>query len=104
VADEQQAAIFTGLLDRAGLLLSVEALRQRSVQLQALALITAPSGGGDLRGLLRALLGADEHQIEDGSHPRQSEARCSCLSLAALGQPALGVAARPVGLCLGVTE
>jgi len=103
MTDEQQAPVSGRLRQGIAGLACVEAARQRRVGPQALALLGAPLPGGELRGLARTRLGAEQNDLEARSEPCQGEARGPRLALAARRQPALGVRACPVGLGLGVT-
>jgi len=103
VADQHQAPVGADLRERVTSLLRVEGARQRRMLARALALLSAPLPGRDLGRLSGTGLGAEEHLLEGRSHARQGDARRFSLTLAARGEPAFGVWARPVRLGLGVT-
>jgi len=103
VAHEQQTSVGGDASQRVECLASVEITGQRRVCPQPLEFLRAPQLSGQLRGLARTRLGAEQRSVEGRSKPRQRDARRACLSFAAGGQPARGVRARAMGLRLGVT-
>jgi len=66
-------------------------------------LIPVPLLRGQLRGLLRARLRAEQDGVEIGSQTRQGEACGARLAFPTRGQRALGIHTGAVGLSLGVT-
>jgi hypothetical protein len=103
VSDEQQTPVGGDGSERLKGLTPIEAAGQRWVCSQPLSLLLAPLLGGQLGGLTGTRLGAEQHDIEVGFKERQGDARSACLRFAPHGQPALGVSARAMRLCLGVT-
>src|ERR1039457_3347733 len=103
MTDEQQAPVGADLRQRLAGLTRVEAACERRGGPQAFALLVAPLPRSELRCLARTRLGAEQHNLEARTEPRQGEARGSRLALAARGQPPLSVRARAVGLGLRVT-
>jgi hypothetical protein len=103
VPDEQQPPVGADRGHLVQRLARVKAACQRRVGAQQLALLGAPALGGQLGGLARARLGAEQDSLEAGLHPRERDAHRTRLALSALGQAPLRVRARAVGLGLGVT-
>ena len=83
--------------------MSVEAAGQRRMHQQQLALLLAPVLGGQLGGLARARLGAEQDGVEARLQARQRDPGRVRLAFTALGQTALGVRARAVRLGIAVT-
>jgi len=103
VTDEQQAPVGRDLRGRIARLRCVEFAGQRGVDPQALALMRAPLGGGDLGRLAGPRLGARQDRVEPHPEASERDPRGLGLALAARGQRAVGVGTRTVGLGLGMT-
>ena len=109
MAHEQHApagacpAFASGQLERLAGARGVEAARQRRVRGEDRPLGLRPALGGQLGGLARANLGAEQHGVETGLKPGQREAGGPRLAPPPGRQAALGVRAGSVRLGLGMT-
>jgi hypothetical protein len=102
VSDRQQPPVDADTGHRIERLCTVEAARQRRMQRQQILLLGRPCRAGQLRGLPRAHLGAEQDRLELRPHARDRTARGARLLGPALGQAALRVLTRAMrlGLCV----
>jgi hypothetical protein len=102
VSDRQQTPVDADAGHRVERLRTVEAARQRRMQRQQILLLGRPRRTGQLGGLPRTHLGAEQDRLELRPHSRDRTARGACLLGPALGQATLRILARAMrlGLCV----
>jgi hypothetical protein len=103
VTDEQQTPIGSQAGQLGERLASVEIAGQRRMYGQQVALLLTPVLGGQLGGLARARLGAEQDRIEACVQSLQRDPSGVRLAHTALGQTALCVHTCAMGLSVPVT-